>query len=284
MIQKQTDANTKTNTDYAVEFLNVTKAFNHPKSLSRDAFKLLSQKPRDGQIVHYKKRDITFALDHVECAIPMHELTVIMGLSGSGKSTLLRLINGLIKPSLGHVRVLGQNIDTLNDQDLRYFRQHDCSMVFQQFALLPHLTVLDNVAFGLRLRGDKDVYERAAFWCQKVGLKGLEKRHPHALSGGQKQRVGLARAMALEPKILLMDEPFSALDPLIRVEMQALVKELQHEIHQTIIFITHSPTEAKNLGDYLGIMHEGRLLQFDDVNKVFDSPINDTCNKLLHAY
>lgn len=191
------------------------------------------------------------------------EIFVIMGLSGSGKSTLLRCVNRLIRPTAGKVTYGDENLLNISEKRLRALRLTKISMVFQQFALLPHKTVIDNVAFGLKVRGvNKPArYETAMALLAKVGLVGWEKLYPRNLSGGMKQRVGLARSLAVDPDILLMDEAFSALDPLIRREMQDELRRLQTELNKTIIFITHDIQEALLLGDRIAMMKDGRIVQ-----------------------
>jgi len=188
---------------------------------------------------------------------------VVMGLSGSGKSTLIRHVNRLIEPTCGHILVDGIDIMTLAPRDLRAFRRERASMVFQRFALHPHRTVLGNVAYGLRVQGlpRPQAEDRARRWVERVGLGGFENRFPAQLSGGMQQRVGLARALATDADILLMDEAFSALDPLIRTDMQTILLTLQAELKKTILFITHDLDEALRLGDRITILRDGRVVQ-----------------------
>ena len=173
--------------------------------------------------------------------IPARQIQVIMGLSGSGKSTLIRHINRLIEPSSGEIIVDGKNVLELDDKQLQDFRRFKASMVFQKFALLPHKSVIDNVSYGLRIQnvGESEATTRGRKWLDRVGLGGFEKHYPSQLSGGMQQRVGLARALATDAEILLMDEAFSALDPLIRTDMQNILLDLQEELHKTVVFITH---------------------------------------------
>ncbi|MBB4265781.1 quaternary amine ABC transporter ATP-binding protein [Roseospira visakhapatnamensis] len=188
---------------------------------------------------------------------------VVMGLSGCGKSTLIRHINRLIEPTAGHVLVDGTDITALSARDLRAFRRLRASMVFQRFALHPHRTVLGNVAYGLRVQGlpRAEAEARAGAWVARVGLAGFESRFPAQLSGGMQQRVGLARALATDADILLMDEAFSALDPLIRTDMQDVLLRLQADLKKTILFITHDLDEALRLGDRITILRDGRMIQ-----------------------
>lgn len=203
------------------------------------------------------------ALNDINMAIADHSIQIIMGLSGSGKSTLVRHINRLIEPTAGRVLIDGRDVLGLNETELQLFRRKKVSMVFQRFGLLPHRTVADNVGFGLGVRGDNSAVRRTQTqtWIEKVGLKGYEDSYPSQLSGGMQQRVGLARALAMNADILLMDEPFSALDPLIRTEMQDLLLELQKELKKTVMFITHDPDEAMRLGDAIAILRDGEIAQ-----------------------
>jgi len=205
----------------------------------------------------------TLALRDVTLAMPAGRTFVVMGLSGSGKSTLLRLLNRLIEPTAGAVRVDGTDVLALSEAELTVFRRRRTSMVFQRFGLFPHRTVLRNVAYGLAVqgtpRGEREA--RARRWVETVGLAGYENAYPVQLSGGMQQRVGLARALATDPDILLMDEPFGALDPLIRREMQDELLALQAKLHKTIAFITHDLDEALRLGDRIAIIRDGEVVQ-----------------------
>jgi glycine betaine/proline transport system ATP-binding protein len=191
------------------------------------------------------------------------EIFVVMGLSGSGKSTLVRMLNRLIEPTSGRILVDGQDINALSDKELRALRRKDISMVFQSFALMPHLTVLDNTAFGLELAGvDRATRQRQAQDAlEQVGLGAWGASYPDELSGGMQQRVGLARALASDPSILLMDEAFSALDPIIRTEMQSELLRLQEIKRRTIVFISHDLDEAMRIGDRIAIMKDGMVQQ-----------------------
>ena len=191
------------------------------------------------------------------------EITVIMGLSGSGKSTLIRHVNRLIEPTAGEISLDGEDITQLNVAQLRELRQTKMSMVFQKFALLPHKTVLENAGTALRIRGiaQDEADEEGMKWLSRVGLSGFENHYPHQLSGGMQQRVGLARALTSNAPIMLMDEAFSALDPLIRTDMQGLLLELQQDLHKTIVFITHDLDEALKLADHLVILKDGSIVQ-----------------------
>lgn len=219
----------------------------------------------------------TLALRDVSLEIAAGEVCVLMGLSGSGKSTLARHINRLIEPSAGEIMVDGADVRAFDAAALREFRRRQVSMVFQGFGLLPHLNVLDNVAFGLTARGDKpDVaHPKAMEWIEAVGLSGNEKSRPDELSGGMKQRVGLARALAVDTAIVLMDEAFSALDPLTRADMQDLLIELQQRLGKTIVFVTHDLDEAVRLGSRVVIMKDGEIVQAGTPDDILNHPAND---------
>ncbi len=205
------------------------------------------------------------------------EIFVIMGLSGSGKSTLIRHINRLIEPTEGKILVNGQDIMQLSPKALRHFRRDNMSMVFQHFGLLPHRTVIDNVAYGLSIQNHpREVIEQEAHkWLELVGLAGYHDVYPKSLSGGQQQRVGLARALAADTDILLMDEAFSALDPLIRSQMQEQLLTLQAELNKTIVFITHDLSEALRLGSRIAILNDGRLVQTGTPADILLHPVDD---------
>ncbi len=209
------------------------------------------------------KHGHVLGLKDINITMPQAKIQVIMGLSGSGKSTLIRHINRLIDPTVGEVIYQGEDVCKMSASDLREFRRHKTAMVFQKFALLPHRTVINNTLFGLELQGvgKKDAEERARHWLGRVGLDGYEDRYPNELSGGMQQRVGLARALTNDADILLMDEAFSALDPLIRMDMQSILLELQEELHKTIVFITHDLDEALRLGDRIAILRDGAVIQ-----------------------
>ncbi len=205
------------------------------------------------------------------------EFFVVMGLSGSGKSTLVRMFNRLIEPTSGTIEVDGQDITALSDRELRQLRATKVSMVFQRFALFPHQTVLENTAFGLEVQGlaRAEREERAAHALEMVGLGNWGDRYPSELSGGMQQRVGLARALATDADILLMDEAFSALDPLIRREMQDHLLQLQEELQKTIIFITHDLNEAMRLGDRIAVMKDGAIVQIGTSEEILTQPANE---------
>ena len=202
------------------------------------------------------------------------QITVIMGLSGSGKSTLIRHLNRLIEPTAGEVLVDGENILDWREPQLRKLRRETMSMVFQKFALLPHRTVLENAGMALATRGIKkaDFESEANKWLERVGLGGNGGQYPHQLSGGMQQRVGIARALTSNSEIMLMDEAFSALDPLIRTDMQDLLLELQDELHKTIVFITHDLDEALKLADHLVILNDGSVIQQGEPQEILLNP------------
>ncbi|WP_313071312.1 glycine betaine/L-proline ABC transporter ATP-binding protein ProV [Melaminivora sp.] len=205
------------------------------------------------------------------------EIFVVMGLSGSGKSTLVRMLNRLIEPTSGRILVDGQDIGRLSESDLRALRRKDISMVFQSFALMPHLTVLDNTAFGLELAGvgRQERQQAAEQALAQVGLAGWGASYPDELSGGMQQRVGLARALASDPAILLMDEAFSALDPIIRTEMQSELLRLQEQQRRTIVFISHDLDEAMRIGDRIAIMKDGQVVQVGTPDEILRCPADD---------
>jgi glycine betaine/proline transport system ATP-binding protein len=202
------------------------------------------------------------------------EITVIMGLSGSGKSTLIRHLNRLIDPTAGEILVDGNDVMKYTPEELRHLRQTQMSMVFQKFALLPHRTVLANAGTALRVRGEDEATADAEGqkWLERVGLGGFENHYPHQLSGGMQQRVGIARALTSNSPIMLMDEAFSALDPLIRTDMQDLLLELQQDLHKTIVFITHDLDEALKLADHLVILKDGYIVQQGEPQNILLHP------------
>lgn len=217
---------------------------------------------------------MTVGVDDASFSIRAGEIFVIMGLSGSGKSTIVRMLNRLIEPTAGRIRVDGREVTEMKEDDLVKFRLHNMSMVFQSFALMPHLNVLDNAAFGLELAGvEKDKRKKRALEAlEKVGLSGWEDSYPSQLSGGMQQRVGLARSLAVDPEILLMDEAFSALDPLIRTEMQDELLTLQADHQRTIVFISHDLDEALRIGDRIAIMESGRVVQVGTPEEILQNP------------
>ena len=216
-------------------------------------------------------------LRDINLTVKKGEVFVVMGLSGSGKSTLIRHLNRLIKPTTGLIHVGETDVLALDQEALEAFRRHKLSMVFQRFALLPHRTVLENVAFGLTIREIvKDEREiQARVWIKRVGLSGYEDQFPAQLSGGQQQRVGLARALCTNPEILLMDEAFSALDPLIRSEMQQQLIGLQEDLQKTVLFITHDLDEALRIGDRIAILKDGEISQVGTPDEILENPADD---------
>ncbi|MEF9905905.1 quaternary amine ABC transporter ATP-binding protein [Streptomyces sp. P9-A2] len=216
----------------------------------------------------------TVAVRDVSFDVRKGEVFVVMGLSGSGKSTLVRCLTRLIEPTAGAIAIDGEDVRAMDKARLRALRRHRAAMVFQHFGLLPHRTVLDNVAYGLEIQGMGRAQRRAkaAEVVAKVGLEGMEQRRPAQLSGGQRQRVGLARALAVDPQVLLFDEPFSALDPLIRRDMQEEVIRLHREEGRTMVFITHDLSEALRLGDRIALMRDGRVVQLGTPEEIVGSP------------
>ena len=225
----------------------------------------------------------TAAVVDASFTVQTGETFVVMGLSGSGKSTLIRMLNGLLTPTAGDVYVDDEDITGMSGKALRTMRQHTMSMVFQHFALFPHKTVLENAGYGLRVRGAgaDDIRTRAVEALELVGLKGWEQRYPQQLSGGMRQRVGLARALAAGTDVLLMDEAFSALDPLIKREMQDQLVELQARLGKTIIFITHDLNEAMRLGDRIAVMRAGRIVQIGTSEQILNEPADDYVTKFV---
>ena len=236
------------------------------------ALKMLKEGKTKSEIL--KATGCTVAVKDANLSINEGEIFVIMGLSGSGKSTLLRCINRLIRPTSGEVIINGTDIAKVSDKELLQIRRKELAMVFQNFGLLPHRSVLHNIAFGLELQGVKkgEREKKAMESMQLVGLKGYENQMVSELSGGMQQRVGLARALANNPEVLLMDEAFSALDPLIRVQMQDELLTLQSKMKKTIVFITHDLSEAIKLGDRIAIMKDGEIVQIDTSEEILTEP------------
>jgi len=224
-----------------------------------------------------EKTGHTVGLDNVSIKVEEGETFVCMGLSGSGNSTLIRHINRLIDPTSGEISVEGTNVMELDKKDLIEFRRHKMSMVFQRFGLFPHKTVIQNVGYGLEVQG-QDLNERNKIAMEKiesVGLTGFEHQYPNQLSGGMQQRVGLARALATNTDIMLMDEAFSALDPIIRSDMQKQLIDLQAELKKTIVFISHDLDESLKLGDHIGILNHGRIVQIGSPIDIIMKPADD---------
>ena len=232
-----------------------------------------------------KKTGCTVALRDISLDVEEHELLVIMGLSGSGKSTLVRCLNRLVEPTKGTIQVDGTDITKLSPAGLRHLRQKTFGMVFQHFALFPHRTVLQNAEYGLELTGmtPEVRQEKALEALERVGLGNWAGVYPDQLSGGMQQRVGLARALALDPDVLLMDEAFSALDPLIRRDMQDELLSLQSELHKTIVFITHDLDEALKLGDRIILLRDGEIVQVGTPEDILKNPADDYVARFVSA-
>lgn len=259
---------------------NLIKIFGpHPQK----ALTMLREGSRKDDIL--RETGYTVGINNVSFSIKEGEMFVVMGLSGSGKSTILRCLNRLIEPSSGEIVIDGIDITQLGYKDLRKFRQKKTAMVFQQFALLPHRTVLDNTVYGLEVQGvrKREREEKAINTLELVGLKGWENKYPSQLSGGMKQRVGLARALTNDADILLMDEAFSALDPLIREEMQDELISLQQKMNKTIVFITHDLNEALKLGDRIAFLRDGALVQIGTPEEITTNPADDYVAKFVRG-
>ncbi len=259
----------------------VWKVFgNYPHEL----FDILVNRPEE-----VEKNDIasqcTVAVREANIDIQEGEIFVVMGLSGSGKSTLLRCLNRLIEPSRGEILVDGEDLGQMNKQQLREIRQKKMGMVFQHFALLPHRTVRDNVALGLEIQGvgKEERYKRGGEALELVGLSDWERNYPSELSGGMQQRVGLARALAVNPEILLMDEPFSALDPLIRKQMQDEFLKLVAIVKKTIVFITHDLDEALKLADRIAVMKDGMIVQVGTPEEIVLYPADEYVSEFVSS-
>lgn len=255
-----------------IQVKELTKIFgSHPQK----ALQLLKDGAGKDKIL--SETGMTVGVDRASFEVNEGEFFVIMGLSGSGKSTLIRLINRLIEPTAGEVLIDGENTLTMDKKTLMTLRRKKLGMVFQRFALFPHRTILQNVEYGLEIQGvpKGEREEKARQAIEIVGLKGYEEQKPHQLSGGMQQRVGLARALANETDILLMDEAFSALDPLIRKEMQDELLALQDKLHKTILFITHDLDEALKLGDRIAIMKAGKIVQIGSPEEILTEPANE---------
>jgi glycine betaine/proline transport system ATP-binding protein len=260
------------NADNGIHIRNLYKIFGHGAAGYVDMVRQGMSKAELNQ-----KHGHVLGLKNINIDMPGGSIFVIMGLSGSGKSTLIRHINRLIDPTVGEVLVGDADVVKMNPRELREFRRHKTAMVFQKFALLPHRNVLENTVYGLEVQGvprAKQV-ESAMRWIERVGLNGFEQKYPNQLSGGMQQRVGLARALANDAPILLMDEAFSALDPLIRMDMQSVLLDLQREIKKTIVFITHDLDEALRLGDRVAILRDGEVIQQGTAQDIVLKPADD---------
>lgn len=261
-----------------IEVKGLTKIFGkNPKQ----GLKLLQEGKTKEEIL--KETGMTIGVNQASFEVHSGEIFVIMGLSGSGKSTLVRLINRLIEPNAGSVLVDGDDLAKMDKNKLRETRRKKVSMVFQGFGLFPHRTVWENAGFGLEIQGmdKKEIKEKSIGSLKLVGLAGYEEQYPSQLSGGMKQRVGLARALANDPDILLMDEAFSALDPLIRKEMQDELIDLQSSMHKTIIFITHDLDEALKIGDRIAIMKDGLIVQVGTPEEIMTNPADEYVRKFV---
>ncbi len=245
------------------------------------ALKMLSDGKSKSDIL--EETGLTVGLNDISFQVFKGEIFVLMGLSGCGKSTLLRCLNRLIDPTAGSIVINGNDIVTMNDDEIREFRRKQAGMIFQNFALLPHKTVLDNVAFGLEIQGMEleERHTKATKALNMVGLAGYEQSMPDQLSGGMKQRVGLARALASDAEILLMDEAFSALDPLIRRDMQDELIDLQERLNKTIIFVTHDLDEALKLGTRIALMKDGKIIQVGTSEEILMNPSNEYVERFV---
>lgn len=257
---------------------NLTKIFGRRPN---EAKKLLAENKTKDEIL--EKTGMTVGVNQASFDVKQGEVFVIMGLSGSGKSTLVRMLNRLIEPTMGDIWVNNKNVAKMNKEELRTLRRKEMSMVFQNFALLPHKTILQNAEYGLEIQGisKEERTQSATESLELVGLGGYLDKYPTELSGGMQQRVGLARALANDPNILLMDEAFSALDPLIRKDMQDELMDLQQSVHKTIIFITHDLDEALRLGDRIAIMKDGEIAQIGTAEEILMDPANDYVERFV---
>lgn len=264
-----------------IEVRNVFKVFGNRE---KEVLALIHQGKNKDQVL--AETGCVVGINDLSLTIRAGEVFVIMGLSGSGKSTLVRHLNRLIDPTSGQILVDGENILEYGMPALRQLRRHKISMVFQNFGLLPHRNVLDNVAYGLKVRGESQAQcnERARYWVSVVGLQGYEQAFIHQLSGGMRQRVGLARALATDTDIILMDEAFSALDPLIRAEMQDQLLELQRTLQKTIVFITHDLDEALRIGNRIAILKDGQLIQVGTPEEILQSPADDYVGRFVQRH
>lgn len=266
--------------DIILRVEHLTKTFGRG---TRQAMEMKANKRNKGDIL--KETGVTIAVDDVSFEIERGKIFSLIGLSGSGKSTVVRCLNLLLQPTSGKILFEGKNVQEYNAKELLEYRRKKVSMVFQSFGLLSHRNVLDNVAYGLEVRGmDKNSrVEKAISMIEMVNLKGWEKKNIGELSGGMRQRVGLARALANDPDILLMDEPFSALDPLVRRDMQFEMLSIQEKLNKTVIFITHDINEAFKLGNTVSIMRDGRIVQTDTPERMTISPADDYVREFINS-
>ncbi|MDD3977765.1 glycine betaine/L-proline ABC transporter ATP-binding protein [Methanomicrobium antiquum] len=263
-----------------VEIKNLTKIFgSKPEKADKYIKEGLSKKEI------FEKTGQNVALKDLNFEVYSGDIFVLMGLSGCGKSTLLRCINRLITPEHGQIIIDGNDISKIEGEELLNLRRYKIAMIFQSFALLPHKSIIDNVAFGLEIQGvsDEEKYKKAKDAIKLVGLDGYEESRPSELSGGMQQRVGLARALASDPDILLMDEAFSALDPLIRGDMQDELLTLQENLQKTIIFVTHDLDEALKLGTRIALMKDGEILQIGNAEEILTNPANKFVEKFVEG-
>ena len=267
--------------DIKIKIKNLYKVFGKNPDLAMKNVR--SGKPKEQILSEYGQ---TLALKNINLEIQMGSVFVIMGLSGAGKSTLVRHINRLIEPTEGEIKVDDTNVLSLNQRELANFRREKMSMVFQRFGLMPHRTVIENVAYGLtiqkvpRTKREKTAKE----WLLSVGLGGYENQYPSQLSGGEQQRVGLARALCTDPEILLMDEAFSALDPLIRSDMQEQLISLQKKLNKTIVFITHDLNEAIRIGDKIAILKDGEVSQVGAPEEILLNPADEYVKAFVREF
>ncbi|WP_312943249.1 glycine betaine/L-proline ABC transporter ATP-binding protein [Oscillibacter sp.] len=266
--------------DMIIETKNLSKLYGTRRE---EATELLSQGMEKAEVL--KKTGVTTALYDINLQIPRGKIFVVIGLSGSGKSTLVRCFNRLHRPTSGSVTFDGVDLLKLNKQELREFRRRKVAMVFQSFGLMSHRNVLGNVAYGLEVSGmgREEREKRSREAIALVGLEGWEESMIGSLSGGMRQRVGLARALANDPEVLLMDEPFSALDPLVRNDMQFELLSIQRKLGKTVIFITHDIDEAFHLGDTVAIMRDGRLIQVDTPEGMSTNPADDYVRRFIDS-
>ena len=268
------------NQNTIIEVEHVSKLY----GLNRqEAVRMMEAGGEKGEV--HKKTGVTVGLWDINLKIPKGKIFVIIGLSGSGKSTLVRCFNRLNRPSSGHVRFEGRDLAEFNKQELLEFRRTKISMVFQSFGLMSHRDVLGNVSYGLEVRGmsREEREKRAMEVIHMVGLDGWEKQNCGSLSGGMRQRVGIARALANDPEVLLMDEPFSALDPLVRRDMQFELLQIQRKLGKTVIFITHDIDEAFKLGDMVAIMRDGKIVQVDTPEEMSAHPADDYVQAFINS-
>ncbi|WHZ32012.1 glycine betaine/L-proline ABC transporter ATP-binding protein [Desemzia incerta] len=257
---------------------NLSKVFGKKEE---QALKLANEGKNKSEIL--ERTGATVGVNNASFSVEQGEIFVIMGLSGSGKSTLVRLLNRLIEPSQGNIFIDGKNVSKMGKEDLRNVRRKEMSMVFQNFGLFPQKTILENTEYGLEIQGmaKAERRERAEKALDNAGLLAYKDQYPNQLSGGMQQRVGLARALANDPEILLMDEAFSALDPLIRREMQDELLDMQEKVNKTIIFITHDLNEALRIGNHIALMKDGEIMQIGTGEEILTNPANDYVEKFV---